>query len=104
MAMALPPPCDPAKDPVFAADGDRFDSVPGSVVIQFQMAILKVWTGLWHPARSIADGLGQWRFARDFGQLCAQPGLQIINDGSDPACRTATRFSGDLRRASVSTA
>lgn len=68
------------EHPVFPADGDRFDGPLGCVVIQLQVAIRKICPRLWHPTKGVADGLGQWRFAGDFGQLRVQPVFQFIED------------------------
>ena len=48
------------KHPVFPAEGDGFDGEFGLAVIQFQVAIFQVTPRFWHPAKPIADGLGQW--------------------------------------------
>ncbi len=55
------------EHPVFPADGDGLDRAFGCVVVELQVAALKVWPRLWHPAKG--DGLGQWRLARDLRQL-----------------------------------
>jgi len=51
---------------------------------------------LLHAGQGVADGLGQGRFARYFGQLRVQPCFQIVEDGIGPGLSGLHPYIGRL--------
>ena len=63
---------------VFAANGDAAHGAFCGVVVQLQKAVIQIVTQPLHAGQCVSDGIGQRRFARQFGQLALQPAFQII--------------------------
>ena len=63
---------------VFTADGDAAHGAFCGVVVEFQKAVIQIVTQPLRAGQRVSDGIGQRRFARQFGQLALQPAFQII--------------------------
>ena len=80
MAADLPPPSEPTKRIVFAAEGDWLHGSLGRIVVRLQEAVVEVGPQPLHPGQGVADRLGQFGFAGDLRELGVQPGFEILED------------------------
>ena len=60
--------------------GDGAHAAFSRIVIQLKDAVVEIGTQAFHSGQGVSDGGGQWRFARDCGELHCQPSFQIVED------------------------
>ena len=68
------------EEVVLAAEGDGAHAAFSRIVIQLKDAVVEIGTQAFHSGQGVSDGGGQWRFARDCGELHCQPSFQIVED------------------------
>lgn len=68
------------EEVIVPPEGDGAHAAFGGVVVQLKNAVVEVGTQAFHAGQGIADGHGEWGFARGHGELHGKPALQIVED------------------------